>query len=206
MGAFNTTLNGFAASLKKDIDKKLEAIQPPAPPAGDPPADPPIQESKTINELNLRIAQNEKTQKTLQEKVDAAEKATEAAKAQAMEEKRIAGFQSAIADIPFASPKARQQFTDAYIGKVKYADDGSLIVDTDTGPIGHAAFLQAEAENSPHFLAPQGQGGAGANAGKKGPQSKTPDIREMTTAQILKMTPEEQSQSFAENYKLAMTG
>jgi hypothetical protein len=182
----NAMFNGFAASLKKDVTKMLK--KPADPPAGDPPVvDPPAQESKTIAELNLRLAQNEKKQKEIADLLAASQKETETAKQAAAEEKRIGAFQTAIADIPFANPKARQQFTDAYIGKVKYAEDGSLIVDTPNGPVGHDVFLKMEAENSPHFLEPQGHGGAGATGGKKPMGAPKINVLDMTTEQLINM-------------------
>lgn len=186
MGDFNKTLNGFASGLKKDIGKLLEPKEPtpPAgdPPAGDPPVDPPP--AKTIAETNANIARLSKQVETLTRENASEKERRVAAEKREGEEKRVNAFDSAIADVPFVSPKARQQFRDAYLQKVVADDDGNFVVNTDKGPMAYADFLKSEAESSAHLLAPQGSGGSGATAGTKPRGGTRIDIANMSVADI----------------------
>jgi len=125
-----------------------------------------------------------------------AEKAKVTAENKQVETARMAAIDAVLSDLPFPNPdgkgKAKQQFRDAYQGKVKRDEDGSFIVETDKGPMGVDVFLKTEFEESPHFAASQGHGGAGATGGTKpAGGSKLLDIQGMTTEQILK-APKEQ--------------
>lgn len=193
-------LDAFAAKLLGEFDKRVNAIDKKInvitkqlepkepPPAGDPPAgDPPVAEppqAKTVAELNSQIAGMRKQLENLTTENVSEKKRREVAEKAAGEEKRVNAFDSAIADVPFVSPKARQQFRDAYLQKVVTDDDGNFVVNTDKGPMAYADFLKSEAESSTHLLAPQGSGGSGASAGTKPRGGSKIDIANMSVAEV----------------------
>lgn len=186
------------------LDKKINALEAkiprppdpanPNPVGGDPanpnPADPaPHQEPpKTLNsaELTLKLTSLEKVLQNEQKLRQAAEKQAQEEKAHVVEEKRKSAFMESIANLEFANPKARQQFIDAYLAKVKVDDTGAHVVETDAGPVGVQQFMQSEFDASPHFAAPGGRGGAGATAGAKvSGGNRMPDILNMNSSQVL---------------------
>lgn len=205
MGTFNTALSGFAASLKKDVAKMLEkpADPPPVDPNA-PPVDPEPKDARNLTEMNLRVAQYEKKLQELEAKAQAADKKTVEAEARTLEEKRINAFQSVVSDIDWANPESRQIFTDAYLPKIKYAEDGSFIADTPTGPIGHELFLKTAAENMPNLLARQTTGGAGATAGRRPGGAARLDILGMSTEQIMALSPADKNRAMTENLAVTM--
>ena len=148
MSEFNKTLNGFAASLKKDMAKLTEKPEPEPIPNPD---TPPAPEAKTIADLNIWLGQMEKASEGQHRRLEAQKQETVAAKALAAEEKRVGAFNAAITDIPFASPKAREQFRDAYLGKVKYSEDGSLIVEDRQRPGQPRCIPQGRGRQQPPF-------------------------------------------------------
>lgn len=191
LAEFNKGLN----ALDKKINGVMKALEtkPPAdqanpnPPAADPanPNPEPPKEAKTIAELNLRFERQQREIDAVKAESAASKKEKEEAIQGRLEAERVTAFDKVIQDIPFASPKARQQFRDAYLPKVVRDDDGAFVVNTDKGAIGYDQYLKAEAEDSPHLLAAQGSGGAGATGGKKpGAINAKVDVLAMTGAQI----------------------
>lgn len=212
MAEFNNAINGTVNSMKKDMAKLIEGLKPvappdpapaPAPPAGDPPK-PDGAPAQTLAELELRFQNlNKKFEAQVQE-------TTEAKKLQAqelekrLEVERVNGFQKIIADLPFANTKAREQFSDALINKVKRDDDGSLFVETPKGPLRAEMFIQEEFDASPHLQQRVGFGGAGAAPSAKVDMSKLiPDIANMSASDILKLTPEQRDAAMSYNYDVA---
>lgn len=206
-GAFDP--KAFSEMLLGEIDKRINALDKkingvvkslepkPADPAAPPPADPAAppaepKEARTIAELNIELASLRKKTDALVNENAAEKKARELAEEKQRELARMSAIDAVLNDLPFPSPKAKQQFRDAYQGKVKRDEDGTYIVESEKGPLGFDIYLKSEFDESPHFAARAGHSGAGATPGQKpGGSSKLLDVLNMTTAQIL-AAPKEQ--------------
>jgi hypothetical protein len=199
MREFSTALGGATQSLKKDVAKMIAETKPaasaePTNPNPDPAADPanpaePPKDAKTVAELNAQFQSLQKKFMATEQRVVQAEKEKSEERNMRLEGERLTAIDRVLADLPFPneSPKARQQFRDAYQSKVKRDEDGTFVVETDKGAISADTFLRTEFEDSPHFAAPQGHGGAGANAGKKpAGGAKLLDVVNMTDSEIAK--------------------
>ncbi len=187
LNALDMKFNG----LKTQLETKPAGGDPAPNPndtAGEPAPEP--KESRTIAELNVRLANLEKQNKALADETKTEKEARAAAEAKALETDRMSKIDAYLSTLPFPPGKAKQQFRDAYQSKVKRDDSGELIVETDKGPLGFDVFLQSEFEASPHLQNQHGHSGAGASGGAKpSGTAKLLDVTHMTTEQILKADP-----------------
>lgn len=210
MGEVNKTLNGFAGSLKKDIGKffepkeqtqtttqqttTTEAATTEAP-----------KDVKTVAEVNGELVKLRKALETLTTENANSKKAAEDSEKKRLDTERIAAVDNVLADIQFASPKAREQFRAAYAGQVVRDDDGNLIVQTYKGPVAYKDYLTSEADASPHFLAPQGSGGSGATAGARPRQGQKATIFDLSQAEYAKLTTEQKNGMLQDSIRAAVS-
>jgi hypothetical protein len=192
LAEFNKGINALDKKINA-VAEKLAAPPNPNPPApgadpNDPPADPP--KAKTVAEVALELQRVNRTLEAEVKKREASEKVAMEKEALVLEANRKAAFMESIQDLPFAVgkdgvSKARAQFIDAYMPKVKRAEDGEFVVDTEAGPVGVKQYMQSEFEASPYLAAPQGHGGSGAAPGARvAGGNKMPDYASMTATQL----------------------
>lgn len=190
MAEVNKAVNGAVAGVKKDILKQIETLKQPT--VTDPPPTDPAsgnQESKKQDtETTALKRQLEALQRTVEQQTERAKQAD----LKRQEAERLSTFNDALTNAQFANEKARQQFTDAYLGKLTWSEDeAAWVVNTDKGPLKARDFLKAEYEASTHLQPPTGSGGAGATAGRTG--SRLPDISQMSPAQIRNLPAEQRA-------------
>jgi hypothetical protein len=200
MGEFDKRTNAMDKKLNKLADqlKQPKPVDPPADPATDPttPQDPPKKVSEA--DLNAKLALLTRQIETLTQENMSSKKAAEEESKKRLEAERVAAFDAAIADIPFADAKARATFKKAYLPDVVRDEDGNLVAQTDKGPMAFAEYLKAEAESQPALLISEGHRGAGANAGKKAFGGQKIDIFNMSQKEIQALKPEVRDQLLAE--------
>lgn len=213
MGEFHRTLNGFASTLKKDFGKLLEPKTTPDPanpsdPAADPnapPAEPAQPPAKTVADVSLRLEQTNRALAATQKELADEKKAKQEETNKRLESERLAAIDKVLGELDFPPGKAKQQFRDAYQHKVVRDDEGNLVVNTDKGPLGVDLYLRAEFEDSPHFGAPRGSGGAGATGGKRPAGGPTMDISQMSPAEILKLPESQRAAMLSDQFALLQT-
>jgi len=195
--ATDKKFNALLAKLEAKPEPKPEGGGDPKPGEGDPTPAP--QDARNIAELNANQKRMARQIEEANAQIMAWQQKAEAAEKAKLESERMSAIDSVLSGIEFASPKARQQFRDAYAGKVERDEDGALIVRTDRGePLPFNTYLTAEAESSPHFLAAAGKGGAGATGGKKSFGGSKVDILGMTAAEISKLPAEQRTAAWHE--------
>lgn len=201
----NTAVNGATKGLKTDFQKMMDELSAKIVPVVTKKGDDVVGEPKSIAELNTRLVAQDKVVKDITAKLEQTEKDKQEALKTARESSRVSAFDSAIGDLQFASPKAKQQFRDAYLNKVEYGEDGnSLIIKVGDKPMEMAGFLANEYNESTHLQPPQSRGGAGASAGKVVNTSGFNFDANMTPAQVNAL-PAEQKQAYREQLSAAIS-
>jgi len=205
MEQFKTELNKGLNAMDKKINKLSEPKpdSKPEPKPQDPAVDPTNPndlkpDPKTLPELNARIQKLTLQLEAISQENATSKKAAEESKAKQLETERVAAFDAAIADIPFADAKARATFRKAYLADVVRDEDGNLVAQTDKGPMAYAEYLKAEAQSQPSLLLKEGHSGAGASGGKKAFGSSKIDIFSMSQKEIAALPTEVRDQLLAE--------
>lgn len=185
----DTKLNGAINTL----DKKISALEkkPPEVKPEDKPEEKP-DELKSIAQLNARLNDMAKENETLKKDFGTEKDLRTKAEAAELEGKRISAFQEVINVFEFATPKAKQQFTAAYLPRVERGEDGGLFIKGDKGdPMEMAAYLKTEYTESTHLQPMSSRGGAGVTPGTKtGTGSGFKYDPNMTPAQVAALSPE----------------
>ncbi|MGH9455441.1 MAG: hypothetical protein ACRD2O_15890 [Terriglobia bacterium] len=182
MSEINKTMNGAVKNLKADILKELSKVVQPggADPAhvadpmipgapGEGAPDPKGEAKGGVDPvLNARIQSMEKAQKQLQEKLTAAEKKAEEELSQRLESERLATVTGIIGNLQFANEESKDLFYSGIVGKVKRADDGAYIVESENGPFPARQYIESLHERMPNLQAAIGRVGSGAAPPRRG--------------------------------------
>jgi hypothetical protein len=114
-------------------------------------------------------------------------------------EKEIARLdvEIATASIDFANPKARQQFRDVCLNKIKTDKSGNYF-ETDRGRVSVEEFIKRELEEAPFLLASHGSASAGASVTTKPKGPRRFPIQDMPTTEYLKLSQEQKSKMLQE--------
>src|ERR1019366_6958699 len=192
MAEFNKGLNGAIANLKKEILKSAPVADPTV---VDPPVDPKAIPGLTPEANAEMVAMRKEVAKLTKSNTESESRREIAEKAQAESDRRLA-VDSAISEITdWATPKAKQTFVKANYPDMHRDDDGTYYFETPSGKMPARDYLVGEYEDQSGLHAPAGHSGAGASKGvKPGNNGMLKNVTDLTSADIMKMTPAEQNE------------
>ncbi len=189
MGAFNTTLNGFAKTMKADFAKLVTPVK--AEPVVDPVADPGTSGKAVDPEKNALMLELKTLKTSFTEKFKAMEDAKTASDKKADESERDSLIRAELGKYNFAPGKAAETAFALVKAAVSRADDGSLVA----GDLPMSKYIETELPtNHPYLLAARETGSAGARSGKSAGGAKQYTMADLDPATFQKHTPAVQAE------------